>query len=81
MNVNGQEFRGRLSSSPNLTPEFLEATPNWRGPIWMPIIIMIIRALQQYILYYGDNFKIECPNGSEKLNESVEVSMEISQSV
>ena len=37
---------------------------NWRGPIWMPVNGLIIRALLQYYLYYGDDFTIECPTGS-----------------
>jgi hypothetical protein len=37
---------------------------NWRGPIWMPVNGLIIRALLQYYTYYGDNFTIECPTGS-----------------
>ena len=37
---------------------------NWRGPIWMPVNMVLIRALLSYYLYYGDNFKIECPTGS-----------------
>ena len=37
---------------------------NWRGPIWMPVNILIIRALLQYYAYYGSNFVIECPTGS-----------------
>ena len=37
---------------------------NWRGPIWMPVNSLIIRALLQYYLYYGDDFTIECPTGS-----------------
>ena len=36
---------------------------NWRGPIWMLVNAILIRALLQYYLYYGDNFKIECPTG------------------
>ena len=51
--------------------------PNWRGPVWMPVNIMIIRALQNYYLYYGDNFKIECPTGSGKMMNLFEVSKEI----
>jgi hypothetical protein len=50
---------------------------NWRGPVWMPVNIMIIRALQNYYLYYGDNFKIECPTGSGKMMNLFEVSKEI----
>jgi hypothetical protein len=50
---------------------------NWRGPIWMPVNAMIIRALQQFYLYYGDSFKIECPTGSGNLMDLFEVSKEI----
>jgi len=39
---------------------------NWRGPIWMPVNMLIIRALLQYYLYYGDSFTIECPTRSGK---------------
>ena len=37
---------------------------NWRGPIWMPVNMLILRALLQYYLYYGNAFTIECPTGS-----------------
>jgi hypothetical protein len=51
---------------------------NWRGPVWMPVNALIIRALQNFYLYYGDNFKIECPTGSGRLMNLFEVSKEIS---
>jgi hypothetical protein len=50
---------------------------NWRGPIWMPVNIMVIRALLQYFLFYGDNFKIECPTGSGRWMNLFEVGREI----
>jgi len=50
---------------------------NWRGPIWMPVNILLIRALLQYYLYYGDSFKIECPTGSGKLMNLFDVAHEI----
>jgi hypothetical protein len=37
---------------------------NWRGPIWMPVNGLIVRALLQYYAYHGDRFTIECPTGS-----------------
>ena len=40
---------------------------NWRRPIRMPVNALLICALMQYYLYYGDNFKIECPTGSGQL--------------
>ena len=39
--------------------------------------IMLIRALQQFYLYYGDNFKIECPTGSGNMMNLFQVSKEI----
>ncbi len=40
---------------------------NWRGPIWMPINFLIIESLQRFHDYYGDDFKVEYPNGSGNL--------------
>jgi hypothetical protein len=50
---------------------------NWRGPVWMPVNVLLIRALMQYYLYYGDDFKVECPTGSGKLMNLFEVSREL----
>ena len=50
---------------------------NWRGPVWMPVNALIIRALLSFYLYYGDNFKIECPTGSGRLMNLFEVAKEI----
>jgi hypothetical protein len=50
---------------------------NWRGPVWFPVNILIIRALLSYYLYYGDNFKVECPTGSGNMLTLFEVSKEI----
>jgi hypothetical protein len=51
---------------------------NWRGPIWMPINGLIIRALMSFYLYYGNDFLIECPTGSGKKMNLLEVAREIS---
>ena len=51
---------------------------NWRGPIWMPVNALLIRALMKLHLYYGDDFKVECPTGSGKQMSLREVAEEIS---
>jgi hypothetical protein len=51
---------------------------NWRGPIWMPVNGLIVRALLQYYAYYGDDFKVECPTGSGRLMTLYQVAEEIS---
>ncbi|MGL6268805.1 MAG: MGH1-like glycoside hydrolase domain-containing protein, partial [Chitinophagaceae bacterium] len=74
--VNGQEFRvGYLPAESD--SGMFGGNSNWRGPVWMPVNIMIIRALLNFYLYYGDNFKIECPTGSGKMMNLFEVSREI----
>jgi hypothetical protein len=37
---------------------------NWRGPVWMPVNFLLLRALLQYYAYYGDSFRVEFPTGS-----------------
>lgn len=74
--VQGQEYRVDYLPAESNTGMF-GGNSNWRGPIWMPVNTMIIRALLQYYLYYGDNFKIECPTGSGKMMNLFDVSKEI----
>jgi len=52
---------------------------NWRGPIWMPVNALIIRALLQYYSYYGDDFLVECPTGSGRFMNLYQVAEEISR--
>lgn len=50
---------------------------NWRGPIWFPINFLILRGLANFYLYYGDDFKVECPTGSGKQMTLFEVAQEL----
>jgi hypothetical protein len=50
---------------------------NWRGPIWFPLNVLIIRALIQLYAYYGDGLTVECPTGSGKQRTLFEVAREI----
>ena len=52
---------------------------NWRGPIWMPTNVLIIRALYQYYAYYGDQFTIECPTGSGRWMTLFEIANELTR--
>jgi hypothetical protein len=77
LHVSGQEYRVDYLPAESNTGMF-GGNSNWRGPVWMPVNALIIRALANFYLYYGDNFKIECPTGSGKLMNLFEVSKEIS---
>jgi hypothetical protein len=74
----GQEYRVDYLPAESNTGMF-GGNSNWRGPIWMPVNVVIIRALLNFYLYYGDNFKIECPTGSGRMMNLFEVSREIAQ--
>ncbi len=76
LNVQGQEYRVDYLPAESNTGMF-GGNSNWRGPVWMPVNTMIIRALLQYYLYYGDDFTIECPTGSGRMMNLFEVSNEI----
>jgi hypothetical protein len=52
---------------------------NWRGPVWMPVNGLIVRALYQYYAYYGNYFTIECPTGSGRMMTLYEVAEEITR--
>ncbi|MGZ4273294.1 MAG: MGH1-like glycoside hydrolase domain-containing protein [Solirubrobacteraceae bacterium] len=52
---------------------------NWRGPVWFPMNIVIIRALLQLHRYYGDRLRIECPTGSGRTLNLQEVAGEIAR--
>ncbi|SCY06725.1 glucosidase [Nitrosospira sp. Nsp13] len=52
---------------------------NWRGPVWMPVNTLIIRALLNLYSFYGDEFKVQCPAGSGQYMTLFEVAQEISR--
>jgi hypothetical protein len=76
VHVQGQEYRVNYLPAESDTGMF-GGNSNWRGPIWMPVNALLIRALLSFYLYYGDNFKIECPTGSGNLMNLFEVAKEI----
>jgi Mannosylglycerate hydrolase MGH1-like glycoside hydrolase domain len=76
--VDGQEYRVDYLPAESDTGMF-GGNSNWRGPIWMPMNVLLIRALVQYYLYYGDTFKVECPTGSGRWMNLFDVSAEIAR--
>jgi len=76
VNVEGKEYRVNYLPAESDSGMF-GGNSNWRGPIWMPVNVLLIRSLLSFYLFYGDNFKIECPTGSGKLMNLFEVAREI----
>ena len=76
VHVDSQRYRVNYLPAESDTGMF-GGNSNWRGPIWMPVNALLIRALLSFYLYYGDNFKIEFPTGSGRLMNLFEVAHEI----
>ena len=74
--VGQQEYRVDYLPAESNTGLF-GGNSNWRGPIWMPVNALIVRALIQMYSYYGDSFKVECPTGSANFMTLFEVAQEL----
>jgi hypothetical protein len=74
--VRGQEFRVDYQPAES-TSGLFGGNSNWRGPIWLPINALLVRALLQLYTYYGDGFTVECPTGSGRQMTLFEVSREL----
>jgi hypothetical protein len=76
--VEGQEYRVDYLPAESDSGMF-GGNSNWRGPIWMPVNVLLIRALLNFYLFYGDAFRIECPTGSGRLMNLYEVAEELAR--
>jgi hypothetical protein len=74
--IAGQEFRVDYEPAESHTGMF-GGNSNWRGPVWFPMNLVILRGLQQLHEYYGENLKVECPTGSGHEMNLEEVAHEI----
>ncbi|HEY3150801.1 MAG TPA: glucosidase [Candidatus Binatia bacterium] len=72
----GQEYKVQYLPAESNTGMF-GGNSNWRGPVWMPVNTLIVRALMNLYAFYGDEFKVECPTGSGRQLTLFEVAQEI----
>jgi Glycosyl hydrolase family 63 C-terminal domain len=78
--VHGEHYEVKYLPAESDTGMF-GGNSNWRGPIWLPLNMLILRGLLQFYLYYGDSFQIECPTGSGRMMNLFEVTMEIARRI
>jgi hypothetical protein len=76
--ADGREYRVSYLPAESDTDMF-GGNSNWRGPIWAPANVLIIRALLQYYAYFGNDFKVECPTGSGSLMTLYDIAEEIAR--
>jgi len=75
-NVHGQEYRVTYLPGDSDTGMF-GGNSNWRGPIWMPMNMLLIRALLSFYTFYGESLQVECPTGSGRQMNLFQVAREI----
>jgi hypothetical protein len=52
---------------------------NWRGPVWFPVNHLLIESLQKFHHFYGDDLKVPCPTGSDRLMTLSQIASELSR--
>jgi hypothetical protein len=77
-NLNGQEFKVQYLPAESNNGMF-GGNSNWRGPVWMPVNVLLIRGLMNLYQFYGDDFKVECPTGSGNFMTLFGVAREIAR--
>jgi Glycosyl hydrolase family 63 C-terminal domain len=78
LRLGGQEYRVSYLPAESDSGMF-GGNSNWRGPIWMPVNVLLIRALLQYYSFYGDDFTVECPTGSGRQMTLFEVARDLTE--
>jgi len=76
--VGHQEYKVQYLPAESNTGMF-GGNSNWRGPVWMPVNALIVRALLNLYTFYGDDFKVECPTGSGRHMTLFEVAQELTR--
>jgi len=76
--VGGQEYKVQYLPAESNTGMF-GGNSNWRGPVWIPVNALIVRALINLYTFYGDEFKVQCPTGSGRTMTLFEVAQELAR--
>jgi len=76
--LSGQEYKVQYLPAESNTGMF-GGNSNWRGPVWMPVNVLIIRALLNLYQFYGTELKVECPTHSGQYMTLFEVAKELAR--
>jgi len=72
----GHEYRVAYTRAESDTGLF-GGNSNWRGPVWFPVNYLLLEALERYHHFYGDGLKVECPTGSGRMLNLLEVAQQL----
>ncbi len=76
--IDGVEHQVQYEPAESTSPMF-GGNSNWRGPVWFPVNLLLIKALISHYRYYGDDLKVECPTGSGTMMNLLEVAQELAR--
>ena len=77
LTVNGSSFSIGYEPGEGISHAF-GGNSNWRGPVWMPVNILLVDSLREFHRYYGDDFTVECPVGSGQMQSLEQVAAMLS---
>ena len=78
LHVDGQDHQVSYDPAESSTSLF-GGNSNWRGPVWFPVNFLLIESLQKFHHFFGDDFQIACPTGSDQLMSLSQVCAELSR--
>jgi hypothetical protein len=78
LSLNGMEHRVDYEPGESSTGLF-GGNSNWRGPVWFPVNYLLIESLQKFHHFYGDDFKVPCPTGSDRKMNLWDVAADLSR--
>ena len=78
LHVGGHDYKVQYLPGESNTGMF-GGNSNWRGPVWFPVNVILIRGLLNLSSFYGDDFKVQCPTGSGRYMTLFEVAEELSR--
>jgi len=78
LDLDGVEHRVQYEPAESTSAMF-GGNSNWRGPVWFPVNLLLIKALVTHYRYYGDDLKVECPTGSGTMMTLLEVAQELAR--
>ncbi|MBV1850570.1 MGH1-like glycoside hydrolase domain-containing protein [Catellatospora tritici] len=80
VNLGGQDYSVDYEPAESTIGTF-GGNSNWRGPIWMPVNYLLIRALDQFGDFLGDSATFECPTRSGTRRTLNEIADELSERI
>jgi hypothetical protein len=76
--VNGAEYRVGYEPAESTTGLF-GGNSNWRGPVWFPVNVLLIEALQRFHHFWGPSLTVEFPTGTGRRLHLGQVATELSR--